>query len=384
MATRVLIISASIGSGHVAAARALESACHERGLEATHVDLLDYTTAPFRRLYRQAYFELVRSAPEFVDWLGRRLDRPGSPQRSAQERLRARLVRLISYHLPRLIQRTRPEVILHTHFLAPEILSTRLSPEILRLGGRERPIPQAVVVTDFFAHSFWMQPKVWRYFVATDEVAAHLAQSGVPPERVVVSGIPIDLRFAALPSRAEARARLGWPQERDCAVLLASGLSGRALHALLAQLKGLRWPLELKLVLGRSANLLELAQRAVAEAEGLVRFEVVGYTGEMPAYMAAADLLIGKPGGLSCAEALAAGLPFALVQPYPIQEEANSGYLLEQGVAIRLEPLTVAAHKLRRLLEDATRRERMRAAALATAKPEAARTVVRQVLEDLP
>ncbi len=377
---RVLIISASIGGGHVAAAKALEAACLERGLTVTHVDLLDYTTLPFRRLYRQAYFDLVRTAPEFVDWLGKRLGKSGA-QKSRQERLRARLTRLISFHLPRLIQRTEPDVILHTHFLAPEILSTRLAPDLLRLGGRVRPVPQAVVITDFFAHSFWMQPKVWRYFVANGEVAAHLQASGVPAEAVVVSGIPIDLRFSRLEPKLEARRALGWQPGRDHALVMAGGLDERALRALLEQFKLLKWPLSVTLVLGRSAHLLEPSTRSLGDYEGLASFETLGFVTEVPRYMAAADLLVGKPGGLTSSEALAAQLPFAIIQPYPIQEEANSAYLLEHGVALRLEPLTVLPYKLRRFFEDAELRERMRNSAARLAKPEAARDIVERLLE---
>ena len=80
--------------------------------------------------------------------------------------------------------------------------------------------------------------------------------------------------------------------------------------------------------------------------------------------MAAADLLIGKPGGLTTSEALAAGLPVAVVSPYPLQEEANANFLLEHGAGLRLEPLTVTPYKLRNFFADDARRKAMRRAAL--------------------
>ena len=305
----MLIISASIGGGHVAAARALQAAFIERHTEVTHIDLLDYTTRAFRRLYRQAYFDLVRTAPEFVDWLGKRLDRTPSEHKTQQEKLRARLARLISIQLPRLIDRYQPDAIVHTHFSAPEVLSSRLSPDLLRRSGRE-PIPQAVVITDFFAHSFWLQPKVSRYFVASEEVAVHLGACGVLPGHITVSGIPIDLRFDSLESKQTARQLLGYPAERDVLLLMAGGLDERPLRALVKELKILRWPLTAVIVCGRSPELLEVATQAVGETDGLVTFDLVGFTQEVPRYMSAADLLVGKPGGLTSSEALAAA--FAL------------------------------------------------------------------------
>ena len=67
------------------------AAFDELGVEAVHADLLEHTALPFRRLYRQAYFDLVRTMPDLVEWIGRRLDRP-SERTSVQRRVRARAV----------------------------------------------------------------------------------------------------------------------------------------------------------------------------------------------------------------------------------------------------------------------------------------------------
>ena len=374
--TRILVVSAAIGGGHVAAGRALESALLERGAEVDHVDLLNYTPAPFRRIYRQAYFDLVRTAPDLVDWLGRRLDRRPSEVGSRQQRLRARLTRLLSYELPRRMDAWAPDAVLHTHFLGPEILAGRLR--------ARRPLPpQGEVITDFFAHSLWLQPGLADYFVATEEVAVHLRSTGIAADRIHVTGIPIDLRFADLPTRADARALHGLNAERDVLLLMAGGLDAQLFRALLAQLRELRRPLSTIVVCGRSEHLVGVARGALEGYDGPVAFEVLGQTDDVPSLMAAADLLIGKPGGLTCSEALAAGLPLAVVKPYPLQEEANANVLLERGAAMRIEPLSTFSHKIRLYLEDAERRHDMRAAALRLARPGAARSVARIALERL-
>ena len=82
---------------------------------------------------------------------------------------------------------------------------------------------------------------------------------------------------------------------------------------------------------------------------------VVGYTTEMDEYMAAADLLVGKPGGLTSSEARARGLALVIVHPIPGQEERNADHLLEAGVAIRCNNLPVLAYKIDRLLADPAR-----------------------------
>ncbi len=367
----MLIVSASIGGGHVAAARALGEAARARGLEPQHIDLLSYTAPGFRRLYRQTYFDLVRTAPDFVDWLGKRLDRRPQEQRTRQERVMARLTQLLSRNLVWQVRQRAPEVVVHTHFLPPAVVR-----------AERYDIPEAVVVTDYAAHNLWLQPGIGRYFVATGEVAAHLHAVGIESGRVQVSGIPVSPRFKTLTAKPAARTALGLAPERDVLLLIASGLEPTILKSLLGYLRELRWPLTVQVVCGRSSELIAVAERALLGYTGLLSFYVCGFTDEVPHYMAAADLIVGKPGGLTTSEALAAGLPFGVVSPYPLQEEANANFLLEHGVGFRLEPLTVTPYKLRNFFADDARRARMQRAAHALAQPDAAERIIESLLNE--
>jgi processive 1,2-diacylglycerol beta-glucosyltransferase len=373
-AERVLVLSASIGGGHVACAKALESAFLQRGVEARHVDLLEHTALPFRRLYRQAYFDLVRNVPDLVEWLGRRLDRRPTETLTVQRRLRARVVRMLSYELPRLIDKFAPDAVVHTHFLGPEVMAGRVR--------RRAPLPQAEVITDFFAHSLWLQPGIARYYVAVEEVKVHLVSAGVDASRVSVTGIPVDPAFAALPSKAEARARLGLSQDRDVLLVMAGGLEADDLAGVLDRLRHMRWPLDVEVVTGRSQRLSRLVEDH-AEPVGPVRVRGHGFVTDVPLRMAAADMVLTKPGGLTCSEALAAGLPLLLVSPYPLHEEANATVLLENGAALRVEPLSTLPFKLGRVLAERERLEAMRSAARRLAHPDAAWRVADDVLAEL-
>jgi len=93
--------------------------------------------------------------------------------------------------------------------------------------------------------------------------------------------------------------------------------------------------------------------------------------------------VLTKPGGLTSSEALAAGLPLLLVSPYPLHEEANATVLLENGAALRVEPVSTLGFKLRRLLEERHRLEAMRAAARRLGHPDAAHRVADAVLDEL-
>lgn len=58
---RILILSASVGSGHVRAAQALKASLEQILPQATigHIDVLKMTNAPFRWMYAKGYFRAV-------------------------------------------------------------------------------------------------------------------------------------------------------------------------------------------------------------------------------------------------------------------------------------------------------------------------------------
>jgi processive 1,2-diacylglycerol beta-glucosyltransferase len=128
----------------------------------------------------------------------------------------------------------------------------------------------------------------------------------------------------------------------------------------------------------------ELRQRVEQRVRNLHNREVrvFGYTDEMHRWMKTADLFIGKPGGLTTAEALASGLPMCVFNPIPGQEERNCDHLLEEGIAVKCNDLITLPFKISKLLDDPARMAEMKLRALRFAKPDAAQTVVRTLIED--
>jgi processive 1,2-diacylglycerol beta-glucosyltransferase len=95
--------------------------------------------------------------------------------------------------------------------------------------------------------------------------------------------------------------------------------------------------------------------------------------------MTAADLMIGKPGGLTTSESLIKGLAWVVVNPIPGQEEKNAIYLLEQGAGVWSDNLYTLAYKVRSVLNEPGRLERMRKNALALGRPGAGEMIARFV-----
>lgn len=228
----------------------------------------------------------------------------------------------------------------------------------------------------------WLCRHFEHYFVALDETRMHLAKLGIPAEKISVTGIPIDPLFAEIKDKTAMRRKLGLDPARLTLLVSAGGFGVGPIEHLVASLLELKHRAQVVAICGKSAALKAKLERTAAKtsANANVRLNVVGYTTAMDEYMSAADLMIGKSGGLTTSEALAKGLVFVIVNPIPGQEERNADHLLEQGIAIRCNNLPVLAYKIDTLLDDPDRFARMQANARAFARPHAARDIVARLL----
>jgi processive 1,2-diacylglycerol beta-glucosyltransferase len=370
---RVLILSASSGAGHVRAAQALEKAFLARGdCHVQHVEVLAYVSKLFQRLYNDAYIAIVRRAPGLVGLIYDRMDQPWK-----HPRRRLALDRLNTRAMIRMLKQVQPDLCIATHFLPAEILAWLIAKK--KLSARN-----AIVVTDYDVHAMWLCRAVERYYVALQESAEYLAGVGVPREKLRVTGIPIDPLFEVPVIRGEARAKLGLSSEGRVLLISAGGYGIGPLEQLVKDLLILNRPWQIVAIAGKAEQLkrrLEQLSKAAGKLPaGGNRLTVVGFTKEMDQYMSAADVLIGKAGGLTTSEALARGLPMVLIEPIPGQEERNADHLLEAGAAIRCNNLPAAAWKISALLDKPDKLEAMSAATKTMARPGAARDIVGDAL----
>jgi processive 1,2-diacylglycerol beta-glucosyltransferase len=371
-APRVLVLHASAGAGHKKAALALEQAFVRLAPEghARAHDTLHFGSRLFRRGYTPTYNTLVGRVPRVWGMLYKGLEHPRvhrgtTPVRHALDRINVR--ELVTF-----IDRERPTAVVCTHFLPLEALAPRRRRGLLAC-------PLSCVITDFTAHPFWAIDGIDDTFVATAAVREELAGWGVAWERIHVTGIPIDERFAAGPMpAAAARGQLGIEPERPTILLMGGGNGVGPLANLAERLLGLQVRPQLLVVCGRNAR-LRMRMRAVGElAPGRVR--AFGFTDQVPTLLSAADVIVTKAGGLTCSESLAMGTPMVVFRPTPGQEERNSLALSEAGAAIRARSFEQVVSSVERVLAHPALRESMRKAALRLARPHAARDIARHVL----
>lgn len=323
-------------------------------------------------MYDKAYISMVRRVPELMGLLYERTDQPWRHPRQ-----RLALDRLNTQPMIRMLKREQPDLCIATHFLPSEILAWLIA-------KRKLVARNAIVVTDYDVHALWLCQTVDRYYVALPESAEYLARIGIARGKLRVTGIPVDPVFAKPVSKNEARRKFELDQDAPVLLVAAGGYGIGPVEQLVKDLLELTRPWQIVAIAGKADKLRkrleELAKRAGELPAGRPRLVTVGFTNEMDEYMAAADLLIGKAGGLTMSEALARGLPMAIVEPIPGQESRNADHLLEAGAAIRCNNLPAAAWKIASLLDEPERLARMKCAASAIARPEAANRIVEDAL----
>lgn len=373
MSPKILILHASVGAGHTRAAQAVAAALKLEAPGATvmTVDALDFARPLFKRAYGDGYMKLIEKAPSLFGALFDLTDKPPKGK-GWGDGLRRAVQRWGANHLEDLIRDGGWNAIVHTHFLAPELISA------LRRRGRSIA-PQLTVVTDYDAHRIWVHDPTERYCVASPLAGASLRAHGAPASAIEMTGIPVMPVYSTPVDEDAARRAFGLSGGYPV-VLQASGGHGvgpveETFRALLAA----TIPSELVIVCGR--NEAARARLSAIRPPSRHRVRVLGFTDRMRELMAVADLLVTKPGGLTVGEALACGLPMALISPIPGQEARNADYLLENGAAVKANSPAALTGKIEELLSSETRLKEMRRKAKALGRPRAAFTIARRTLE---
>jgi processive 1,2-diacylglycerol beta-glucosyltransferase len=378
----VLLLTSELGLGHAQAARAVALAILERAPAASvrTLDLWSLMHASVAASVRQTYLRLVQEHPDLYERIYQLDERtwrcifegdeaPPPQLREGLERITAifadapapvpqlgpyaldcallpllcsalsvgsrglpwngSLVRMpllnwiwarLARRLERRLLAFRPDVVVATQMVPAALLSS------VKVRRRRIAVPSIAVPTDYGVHDFWIQPGTDAYCVAHDAIPG-VPRSGVAS--VSVTGVPLMPAFAAPPSCAEARADLELDQDRPVVLILGGGL-GLGVDTVAARLRARLRDVQLVVIVGQNRPVLAaLKARAAADDREL---RAVGWTEDMQTFISAADVVVGKPGGLTVAEVLACGRPLLATRSLGGQEGFNSRFLERQRV----------------------------------------------------
>lgn len=351
-----------MGVGHVSAANAVAEALRrgDPGTQTTIVDSYRYAALVVARVVSDGYIRMVKTIPQLYRYIYHRAERA-----TEVGRFRTWAHQFTATNLRALMERQRPDAVVCTHAFPCGAMA-----EYKSLFPDAPPV--AAIVTDFAVHGFWIHESIDAYCVATDAMREALEARGVPRERVLVSGIPVRVEFAAPSLGPDAlRERLDLPRDRYVVLLMGGGLGIAPIERMLVALRGVRAPLAAVVIAGKNARIGRRLMETAERVEYPVR--ALRFVDNVYDYMHAADALVTKPGGLTTAEALVARIPIVLCKPLPGQEERNARMLLESGAALGVRRMEELPEALENLLGMQRLRERLLDRAARIARPNAAR-----------
>ncbi|MEO8351994.1 MAG: glycosyltransferase [Chthoniobacteraceae bacterium] len=327
---QVLILTAGYGEGHNAAARGLHAACAELGLASEIGDCFTALGPAYDRSRRQ-YLALINRAPKIWAAAFGMIDRFPIVEFSLPALAPVRQA------LSDLLREKQPSVVVSV-YPAYGYLLAQIFP-----AGTSRPFTLHTVVTDSITiNRVWHRCPSDTFIVPNAASAAVMREQGVPSSIIHDLGFPVPPRFA---------------RDRPLRPAPGSGQKGRVLYminagkemapatvASLLEVEGI----ELTVTVGRDE---ELRRKIEVVAAGRA-LSIYGWTPQMPELLMSHHVLIGKAGGATVQEAIAAETPMLITQVVPGQEEGNAQLMFENQCAALCPTTASLAEKVGGLFRD--------------------------------
>ena len=366
-AKKILILTASIGSGHIKAAEAVaeELKRQQPTAEIVTVDFMARSTSLWHWLTKKIYLEMLHFVPNLYD-VFYKLSSSETGGNCGKNMFALFMLPVFS----RLQAKYQPDCVICTHPFPAGTVS-------LWKAQRHSNLPLSVVMTDYSLHQMWLCAGADNYFMATEVMRQGMLAQGFDLEKLHATGIPISQEVQNLPAKEEMRKVLGIGRENKVILLMGGGLGLGGIQHTLQELEKISQVLTLLVIAGRNEQLLQQAEEFAAKSHHNVR--VWGYTEAVRKLMRASDLLITKPGALTISEAFALGTPMLLHDPIPGPETENAVYATRNGAAVWLHP----GEKLAAAVEEIFRGDslqKMHKQAISCARPLASKEIVKIIL----
>jgi processive 1,2-diacylglycerol beta-glucosyltransferase len=369
-ARRIFILTLSFGSGHVRAARAIETEIRGSAprTELRLLDALAICRPLFLVFYVWPYWMMVRYAP--------RLWKRFFEARVARKSEQTAPAWAFKYGCRRVfeeIARFQPDTI-----VAVEVAACEMAVIAQRSGLSTARI--IAVITDHEAEPVWVKPEVDLYVVADERVRKQISAWGAPGGKIAVLGIPTDAGFGIAHAADSTRARYGIHDGLPIVLLMGGGQGPTRMDRIAGRLCRSRVPMHVVAIAGRDARVEKRLRRI--RARDRARLHVLGWTDNVASLMQAASLLVTKPGGLTLAEAARCALPVIMYDGIPGPETLNAERFASMGAGVVTHDVDETASAVENLLLDKQWLAAMAQRAKRLARPDAATAIASLALND--
>lgn len=313
---RVLLLSANTGGGHNAAAEALMATFENKGVECIKKDALAFISEIHSEIISSGHSYIYRYLPQLFG-AGYRFEEK-HPHKFIYDQMALGAKNFASFLTSECF-----DAIISTH-----IFGSMLVTEVRKNYGVS--LPHYVVITDYAVYPGTDMVDVRRFFIASEELEPAYRSIGIDDKRLFASGIPIHPRFLDERNKHDARKKLHLPTDGKIVLLFSGSIGCGHLDRITPELeKQLPEGATLVIICGHNKRLYKQLREIVSD-----QTVVIGYTTRIADYMAAADLCISKPGGLSTTEMLVSSLPTILMLSVPGCETRNLEFFCDRKAAV--------------------------------------------------
>lgn len=358
----------------MSAANAIKEYLRENDCFAEVVDALEYINPILNKTVIETYEYIATKNPLIWKMLY------NSSNKKPFNKLINIITSFIGKKLIPLIRERNPDIIITTHPFTTEMISNLKSESKVS-------VPFICVMTDYAPHRTWINEKVDAYIVANSNMIDPMVEMGVDPEKIYPFGIPVDDAFFSKMDKRKVLDELGFEQNIPVILIMAGSYGLANIEKIYSQLREIESKFQIIIITGKNKKLYDRMQKVLSNKHHSKRHlilsklsnltskfnkskikifkkiinkkkqypkktKIIYFTNEVNKYMLISDLIITKPGGLTVSESLASGLPMALYDAIPGQEEENEEFLVSNNMAIKLNTRESIKEQITHLLEN--------------------------------
>ncbi len=316
-----MILTCSTGEGHNSAAHALETALLDQGISCEIADPVAFQSERMQHAVSSLYNNIIKKTPAVFGAIYKLGDlyastKLPSPVYWANAQYADSLR---TYILDKGF-----DTVVCTHLYGMEVMTA------IR-HDTDFKVPCYGVLTDYICIPFIEETDLDKFFVPSEETKQELIQKGIDADRIIITGIPVNKTFSDHVDKASARTQLDIPQDKKVFLVMTGGVGCENMMGLCdALVRSLKSDGMIYVMTGKNNNLKKKLDEKYQSND---QIRTIPFTRNVADYMAASDVLLSKPGGLSSTEAAVANIPMVHIHAIPGCETHNARYFRENGLS---------------------------------------------------
>ena len=367
-AKRIILMYISEVSGHRSATLAIEKAVKmfSPKCEILNINAFNYTNPISEKVINRIYMEVIKHTPRVWDYL---YDNPNVVK--GLEKIKKSVHKANSPKLKKLFDKFNPDLVVCTQAFPCGMVA-----DYKTTYGSSLPL--VAVLTDYIPHSYWVYDKVDYYITPSEDVSERLAKKGVASSKIKSFGIPFDYKFNQKLNSEEIFHKLNLNPHKPAVLIMGGGQGLGPIKTIVKSLEKVKANIQELIITGTNKKLYRSLKRKIKRYKKEIH--LFGFVQNIHELMHISKVIISKPGGVTTAEVLSAGLPMVIVKPIPGQEVNNTNFLTHKGAAVKVDDPKDVYRVIDELLEDKIKSEHLKQAAAEIAKPNASMDIAKLLL----